>query len=327
MNNTVNIVVIGIGSIGARHVSNLLSLGYDRITLITRRKEFPSYWPKFPVYTEFKDLPDISGFTHALICSPTAQHLKDLIPVLQAGIPFIFLEKPLSHSLDGLDQIKSLIQPHQKIVMGFDLRFDPGLGKIREILSGNGIGRVLSANAFVGQYLPDWRPHEDHRQGSSALKSKGGGVLLDLVHEFDYLYWLFGQVSALGAFYQSNPELEIETEDLADVLIKFTSGSTALLHLDYHQRKLIRYCQITGTNGSLHWDLAGKQVNWTDKKGQVQNVDFSSSERNDRFMMIIKAFMENQDDQRLTDFSEGLVTLKMVLAAKKSSESHTFVTL
>ncbi len=327
MNNSVNIVVIGIGSIGARHVSNLLSMGYDRITLVTRRTEFPSHWPKLPVYTEFTDLPDISGFTHALICSPTARHLEDLIPVLQAGIPSIFLEKPLSHSLDGLDQIESLIQPHQKIVMGFDLRFDPGLNKVKEILSDGRIGRVLSANAFVGQYLPDWRPHEDHRLGSSALKSKGGGVLLDLIHEFDYLYWLFGQVSTLGAFYQSNPELEIETEDLADVLIKFTSGSTALLHLDYHQRNLMRYCQITGTDGSLNWDLALKQVNWTDQKGQVQNFDFSSSERNDRFMMIIKAFMEDQEDQRLTDFSEGLETLKMVLAAKKSSESHTFVTL
>lgn len=327
MKNLNNILVIGVGSIGSRHVSNLLLMGYEKITLITRRKEFPSHWPEFSVYSAFSQIPNSSEFTHVLICSPTARHLEDLINVVKSGISSIFLEKPLSHSLEGLSELMDLIQPHQKIVMGFDLRFDPGLNKVKEILDNGRIGKVLSANSFVGQYLPNWRPHEDYRQGSSALKSKGGGVLLDLVHEFDYLFWLLGQVSSLGAFYQTNSELEIETEDIADVLIKFESGSTALLHLDYHQRNLIRYCHITGTKGSLLWNLADKLVNWTDENGEVKNFDFSSSDRNDRFLMILTAFIENQNDYRLTDFAEGVETLKMVVAAKKSSESHTFVTL
>lgn len=327
MNTLVNIIVIGLGSIGVRHVSNLLSLGYKNITLITQRQVFPSHWPDFPVYSKFEDIPDTIDFTHALICSPTARHLNDLIPVIQAGIPSVFLEKPVSHTWEGIEDVMNILQPHQKIFLGFDLRFDPGLNKVHEILNEGAIGRVLSATAFVGQYLPDWRPHEDHRLGSSALKAKGGGVLLDLVHEFDYLFWLFGHASTLGAFYQSNLELEIETEDLADVLIKFDSGITATLHLDYHQRNLIRYCHITGTLGSLIWDLVTKKVLWTGQNGNIQTFDFIDFERNDRFLRIIQAFMQKQEDERLTGFSEGLETLKMVLAAKKSSESHTFVRL
>jgi predicted dehydrogenase len=327
LNTLVNIVVLGLGSIGVRHVSNLLSMGYKNITLITQRTDFPTNWPEFSVYSMFENIPDDIDFTHALICSPTARHLNDLIPVIQAGIPSVFLEKPVSHTWEGIEDVMNMLQPHQKIFLGFDLRFDPGLNKINELLKAGAIGRVLSATAFVGQYLPDWRPHEDYRLGSSALKAKGGGVLLDLVHEFDYLFWLFGHALTLGAFYQTNPELEIETEDLADVLIKFDSGLTATLHLDYHQRKLTRYCHITGTNGSLLWDLATKKVLYTDEKGNIQTFDFKDFERNDRFVRIIQSFMQNQEDVRLTDFSEGLETLKMVLAAKKSSESHTFVRL
>jgi predicted dehydrogenase len=319
--------VIGLGSIGIRHVSNLLSLGYKNITLVTQRNAFPSHWHIFPVYSKFEDIPNINDVTHALICSPTARHLNDLIPVIQAGIPSVFLEKPVSHTWEGIEDVMNILQPHQKIFLGFDLRFDPGLNKVNEILKAGGIGRVLSATAFVGQYLPDWRPHEDHRLGSSALKTKGGGVLLDLVHEFDYLFWLFGPASTLGAFYQTNPELEIETEDIADVLIKFDSGQTATLHMDYHQRNLTRYCHFTGSKGSLLWDLATKKVLWTDEKGNIQTFDFIDFERNDRFLRIIQAFMQNQKDEGLTNFSEGLETLKMVLAAKKSSESHTFVRL
>lgn len=327
MNTLVNIVVIGMGSIGVRHVSNLLSLGYKNITMVTQRTDFPTNWPEFPVYSLFENIPEDIDFTHALICSPTARHLNDLIPVLQAGIPSVFLEKPVSHTWEGIEDVMSMFRPHQKIFLGFDLRFDPGLTKINELLNAGAIGRVLSATAFVGQYLPDWRPHEDYRLGSSALKAKGGGVLLDLVHEFDYLFWLFGHARTLGAFYQTNPELEIETEDLADILIKFDSGLTATLHLDYHQRNLTRYCHITGTKGSLHWDLATKTVLCTDEKGTIQTFDYKDFERNDRFMRIIQSFMQNQEDKRLTDFSEGLETLKMVLAAKKSSESNTFVRL
>lgn len=327
MKTSVKIIVIGLGSIGIRHVSNLLSLGYKNITLVTQRNAFPSHWHIFPVYSKFEDIPNINDVTHALICSPTARHLNDLIPVIQAGIPSVFLEKPVSHTWEGIEDVMNILQPHQKIFLGFDLRFDPGLNKVNEILKAGGIGRVLSATAFVGQYLPDWRPHEDHRLGSSALKTKGGGVLLDLVHEFDYLFWLFGPASTLGAFYQTNPELEIETEDIADVLIKFDSGQTATLHMDYHQRNLTRYCHFTGSKGSLLWDLATKKVLWTDEKGNIQTFDFIDFERNDRFLRIIQAFMQNQKDEGLTNFSEGLETLKMVLAAKKSSESHTFVRL
>lgn len=315
------------GSIGARHVSNLLSLGVECISLVTKRSDFPENWPRLEVFEKLDSALAARRFSHALICTPTSQHKEELEALIKAGVDNIYLEKPIGHSIDGFEELAQKRGENQKIIVGYDLRFDPGLNFVRELITSGRFGRILSANAFVGQYLPDWRPYEDYRKGSSALKAKGGGVLLDLVHEFDYLYWLLGRATSVGAFYQQNPELDIETEDLADVLIKFESGATATVHLDYHQRILERFCLITGTQGTIRWDLAQRKVKWVDSSGQVGETDFGDSERNDRFMSILTAFLSDVDDGRMATFEDGIASLKMVLAAKKSSESHTFVTL
>jgi predicted dehydrogenase len=96
--------------------------------------------------------------------------------------------------------------------------------KTKELLQSNAIGKIISVNAFVGQYLPQWRSYEDHRKGMSAKKETGGGVLLDLVHEFEYLYRLFGEVDSVTCYTTNTGALEIETEENADVLFKFKSG-------------------------------------------------------------------------------------------------------
>jgi len=321
------ILVCGLGSIGSRHVSNLLALGYDDLTLVTRRREFPQNWAKLEIFDRLDAALLSKQYSHALICTPTSQHMGELKAILRSGIAAIYLEKPISHSLVGLEEILELKDNRQKIVVGYDLRFDPGITFVRQLITSGNLGRILSANSFVGQYLPDWRPYEDYKKGSSALRAKGGGVLLDLAHEFDYLYWLMGKSVRIGAFYHQNPELDIETEDLADVLLLFESGATATLHLDYHQRKLERFCLITGTRGTIRWDLATKRVEWTDETRQSREMDFSTSERNDRFISIMKAFLSGRDDERLASFEDGVASLKMVMAAKKSSESHTFVEL
>ncbi len=320
-----NILVVGIGSIGSRHVSNLLSLGYDRITLVTKRKEFPSHWPDFPVFPDFKSIPNISEFTNAFVCSPTASHVGHLQELLKTNVSKIYLEKPISHNLDDLEQFKTAAHKGVQILVGFDLHFDPGLNRVRKLLNDKVIGKVYSANAFVGQYLPDWRPHEDHRKGMSASLQRGGGVMLDLIHEFDYLIWLLGSVQSVSAIYQENPELEIETEDVADVLIKFKSGATGTIHLDYHQRVLIRNCVFTGALGTIKWDLAARTVTLTQADKTEEVFDFSNFERNDRYLEIAKAFMNADSDDRICTFEHGLESLQLVMASKISSQSNTIL--
>jgi predicted dehydrogenase len=151
--------------------------------------------------------------------------------------------------------------------------------------------------------------------------------MLDLVHEFDYLHWLFGNVETIAAFYKNSGALEIETEDVAEVLLKFSSGCIGTIHLDYLQQKLVRSCIITGYKGSIKWNLADSEVSWIDNNKLESNFFYKDFERNDRFIAIMKAFLEGGKDERSTSLVEGIESLKMVVAAKKSSETQQFVPL
>ncbi|MBS4070819.1 Gfo/Idh/MocA family protein [Algoriphagus aquatilis] len=320
------IIVIGIGSIGKRHVSNLIRLGYKNLTLITSKPTLGSEYEGFFSSKSLSELMPDHDYSHAIICSPTASHVADLKACIELGVRHIYLEKPVSHTLEGIDEIHNLILKNKvRIQVGFDLHFDPGLTKAKEILESGILGKIYSANAFVGQYLPDWRPHENYKLGMSASKAKGGGVMLDLVHEFDYIRWLMGIPELIFSSYQHNDALGIETEDLADVLIRHKNGANSSIHLDYHQRKLIRFCLFTGENGTLHWDLAERNLKLISKGAHVESFDFSSFERNDRYLEIMRAFLENPLDPRLTSFEEAIVSLKMVLASKIASEKKSVI--
>ena len=320
------ILVIGIGSIGKRHINNLISLGYNNIILVSRSGNVGENLTHLPCYSNTQLAIDNYPITHAFVCTPTSKHLLDLTILFENNIQNIYLEKPVSHTFEGIDELISVSKNVNRFVVGFDLHFDPGLNKVRQLILDKNIGDILSANAFVGQYLPDWRPHEDHTKGMSASIEKGGGVLLDLVHEFDYIRWFLGTPSRLGSLVQHNNYLEIETEDLADVLIAFENNSTATIHLDYHQKKLVRNCIITGTKGTIKWDLSASQVDWIDKDKQEHQFNYKDFERNDRYVSIVKAFMnENEFDDRLVNLDDALVSLKMVIATKKSAQTNSFI--
>jgi predicted dehydrogenase len=205
------------------------------------------------------------------------------------------------------------------------LHYDLGLQKVKELLQSNSVGKIISVNAQVGQYLPDWRPHEDYSKGMSAKKETGGGVMLDLVHEFDYLYWLLGNVKTVASFNKNSGALHIETEDVAEVLLQFENGIIGTIHLDYLQKKLIRNCLFTGSEGSIYWDLAASKVSWILKDKSEQEFDYKGFERNQRFINIMKDFLANRSNQFTTNYQQGLQSLKMVLAAKYSSAQNVFV--
>ncbi|MFT4855353.1 MAG: putative dehydrogenase [Algoriphagus sp.] len=319
------ILLKGFGSIGRRHCENLLLLGYDNIVIVSSKTELGEKFKDIPTYIDLNKALADHVFTHGFICSPTAFHTSDLRQFLNAEIPAIYLEKPVSHSLDAIEELLELAKNKTNVVVGFDLHFDPGLTMVKEIIDSNQIGKIYSANSFVGQYLPDWRPYEDYRVGMSASKEKGGGVMLDLVHEFDYLRWLLGKPRKVASFYQTNSQLEIETEDLADVLIQFENGINGSIHLDYHQRKLIRFCIITGERGTIKWDLAARKVILTHHDHSIEEFEFSNFERNDRYLQVLDAFFNNPGDVRLTSFEDGIISLKMVLAAKMASEQERVI--
>ena len=320
------ILLTGTGSIGKRHLANLQVLGYKDITIVNRSGKLPQGITGLAVFTSLEQALQADHFDTAIVCTPTANHVTDILQLLRAGVQHIYAEKPISHNWQHIELLQHLVQQNSAhIFIGYDLHFDPGIQKLKEWLSAESIGRPVAIQATVGQYLPDWRPQEDYTKGTSARTVTGGGVLLDLVHEFDYVYRLMGPVRTIAAVYNHTGALQIETEDIADVLLQFESGATGSIHVDYLQPNLVRNCRITGTAGSIYWDMASQQLILTalDKKETV--FSYQGFERNQRFLQIIQAFLSGKTDTRLTTLEKGLVSLQMVLAAKYSSQHQVFV--
>jgi predicted dehydrogenase len=320
------ILLVGLGSIGQRHLRNLLHLGYSDVSVVTRSGVLPAEFSFLTAHVTIQDALQSDTFDAAIVCTPTATHLQSLLPLLKASVRNIYIEKPVSHTLEQLDELVALATSYDNnIVVGYDLHFDPGMQKIKQLLVENVIGQVVSVNAQVGQYLPDWRPGQDYAKGMSAKKETGGGVMLDLVHEFDYLLWLIGPADTIGCQYSNSGALDIETEDVCEVLIRFRNKAIGTIHLDYLQQKLVRNCMITGFDGSIFWDLAFSTVRLIDKAKKETEINYKDFERNDRFIAIMKAFLSDEKDERLTTLAAGIESLRWVIAAKHSAENSTFV--
>lgn len=259
------ILIAGLGSIGLRHLKNLLQLGAEDILLLRTKNEAVKEAPHLPIFTILQNAlnqnPDA-----VIVSNPTSQHLDIALPAAKAGC-HLFLEKPVSHTWQDVDTLLATVKQKELIGMvGFDMHFDPGLRKVHQLLEDGVIGRVTAIQAQVGQYLPDWHPWEDYRKGVSAQVDTGGGVILDLIHEIDYVTWLMGEAKEVMSMSGRVSRLEIQTEDTAAILIRFMNNAIGTINLDYIQRTLSRSCRIVGEEGTITWDLMKQKVSWSGQR-------------------------------------------------------------
>jgi predicted dehydrogenase len=251
------ILIAGLGSIGRRHLRNLVALGERDIILYrTHQSTLPD--EELASFVTETDLE--AALAHkpqaAIIANPTALHLKVAIPAAEAGCSLL-LEKPVSDSMKGIETFqRSLERGGGQVLVGFQFRFHPGLQKIAELLNEEAIGRPLSARAHWGEYLPAWHPWEDYRQSYAARANLGGGVVRTLCHPFDYLHWLLGEFNLEWACAGKLGDLDLDVEDTAEVGLRFESGAIASIHLDYNQQPPSHTLEIIGTHGMMRFDNA-----------------------------------------------------------------------
>jgi predicted dehydrogenase len=317
------ILIAGLGSIGRRHLGNLRQLGIHDILLYRTKPEPVKEAPELPVFTDLAQAlaarPDV-----VIVSTPTAHHIEVALPAAHAGCN-LFIEKPLSHSWEGIEELLSTVRDQHLVVLtGFDLRFDPGLCKVKALLEEGYIGRVVAIQSQVGQYLPDWHPWEDYRLSSSASVAQGGGVILDLVHELDYVSWLIGSISYVTCFADRLSGLEITTEDTAAILLRFDNSAIGTVHLDYIQRAPSRTCRVIGTEGTITWDYFAQTVHWYEAKKNVWRAfEYGSFQRNDRFIAEMRHLLACLRGQELpkVDAIWGSRILKVALMAKESART------
>ena len=296
-------VIMSHGSIGQRHLRNLRAAYPDAEIAVWRRagserRELPAGADSLCL-----SLDEVLAFSPkaAIIASPASAHLDAAVALATAGV-HLLIEKPLSVSAAAIDELIRCCQKHQIVLMvGYNLRFMPSLRRMRELVKAGAIGEVLSARAEVGQYLPDWRPSSDYRNTVSARAALGGGVLLELSHDIDYILWTLGLpiwVTAVGGKFS---DLDVDVEDLVELLLEYDNPRRLVsIHLDMLQRCPTRTCRLVGTEGLLLWDSIVDQLllfQVTDKKWR--QVDFL--QKSDKNLMYV---------DQLTDFIECIQTGK-----------------
>jgi len=319
-------ILFGAGSVGRRHLRNALSLGHQVVAVCDRdpRKleEAKGIAPGALLFQQEANALEQSADA-VLVCSPTALHVAQARLAIKHGL-HVFVEKPLSHTLDHTeDLIKEATAAERVVLVGCNLRFFPSLQLVKDLVERGRIGKPLAVRAQCGYYLPFWHPDSDYRNGYSANESAGGGVILDSVHEFDYLRWLFGDVTELFCYAGKVSNLEIDTDDNADILLRFSSGVLANVHLDYLQRTYRRSCELIGEDGVIVWDYITQVVSLYGKKDRHGEVFFESInvERNQMFIEEVKHFIaciEGREKPAL-GAADARMVLQVALAAKTSA--------
>lgn len=251
-------LIVGLGSIGRRHFRNLVALGEkDIILLRTRKSTLPDdELAGYPVEMDMREALKKHKPDAVIVANPTSLHLEAAVLAAEAGC-HILLEKPISDSTAGLNQLESAVQKSDsKVLVAFQFRFHPGLIRAKQLISSGSIGRIISAQVHFGEYLPAWHPWEDYRQGYAARSDLGGGVVLTQCHSLDYLPWLVGKVKSVWGFTGTLSDLEVDVEDTAEIGLRFESGALGHLHLDFNQQPPAHRFEIIGTKGTLKWDLS-----------------------------------------------------------------------
>jgi predicted dehydrogenase len=311
------ILIIGAGSIGRRHAANLAELGANVSIHDVNPSALESFCkdPRYsPVYDLDRSLCD-GRYSAAIICTPNHLHIPYAQKAADAGL-HLFIEKPLSHTLEGVDRLAETVEKNHLMAMaGFNLRYEPGLQFIKKVLDP---ANVAFASLEFGSYLPGWRPGTDYRTVYSANRSMGGGIILDDVHELDYACWLFGYPASIHSDFGTFGSLGIDVEDVADIHMRYPDRHVAI-HMDYLQREYSRRCKIIMKDGfGIEWvygDHATIHSGSGDQSVQYKDMFAANDMYRDEMREFLSCIREDRNPE--SDLANAITILKIALEAKQ----------
>jgi len=279
------------------------------------------------VYEDIKEV-NLERIDGMVICTPPHTH----IPIALKGAEtncHLLIEKPFSNNLDGIDELIQLTK-RKKLVLGvaYCLRYHPNLRRIKKMLEEKVIGTVLVGKVHGGQYFPDYRP--DYRQIYFAKREMGGGVLSDFAtHSLDYIQWLMGEVSELFCFCDKLSDLEIETDDTSEILLRFKDKSIAEVHSNCFQRDYSSRCELIGNSGTIAWDYVKNEVRLFRADKKKWEIFTDKCERDNLFYFQAINFVDaiKGKDTLPVSGESGMETLKVVLSAYESAKKKKVIKL
>jgi len=240
------VCIIGYGSIGNRH-HNILKKFFkkNQIYIITNRPNITNSYQKV---SSLKKLDP----KYIFVCNETSKHY-DTLKYIDNNFKnkIVFIEKPL------FEKFLNYKPSNNKYFVGYNMRFNPILTDVKNYIKSK---KIYSVDVICASYLPNWRKNRDYRNTYSASKKKGGGVLLDLSHEFDYIKWIFGEFNIIYSYVNKISNFEISSEDYASIFLKTKNNININVTLNYFSKINKREILINGKNFSLSVDLINKKT-------------------------------------------------------------------
>ena len=327
-------MIVGLGSIGKRHLRNILAIeNTKKLEIIIYSKQTKSYLSNYKNIKIFDTLdkcllekPDV-GF----ITNETVHHIPIAIKLAKVGLD-LFIEKPLSNKISNVKTFSKIIKTKKLITLvGCNLRFHRCINEIKNLIDQKVIGDIISVKVECGTYLPDWHPNEDYSKSYASRDDLGGGVVLTCIHELDYLYWFFGETQEVFSMTGKYSNLKITTSDLSAIILKFKNNIIAEVHLDYFQKPEARSCKLIGTKGTIIWDSLSNEVKIYDfKKAKWKSkLRIKKYDKNEMYVKELEHFIQciNKKKKTINDISQGEYVLKVALGIIKSSKLKKSITV
>ena len=253
------VLIVGGGSIGKRHfrIASQLLPGAT-VSMLTRNKGLDKYAVPLENQSNFDQAMDFKPHI-VVLANPSSKHLELAYKFADIGA-HLLIEKPISDSRVGVLELIDKCELHSlNLLCGYNLRFLPSLQRFRQLVQSSDIKNFFSVHSRAGQNLAQWRPNFDYRNSVSAKHELGGGVLLELSHELDYLRWIFGDVEWVSGVLSRQSFLQIDVEDSAQIILGFEEdldGRKLIgnLSLDFFRHDPLRDCTVVGESGSIRWN-------------------------------------------------------------------------
>jgi predicted dehydrogenase len=318
------VLVVGFGSMGRRHVRTLHAARPD-LRIVVVRSHGEGLVPEHAliertVSTLDEGLDAAAGA--AIIASPSPLHSSQAAVLAAAGCGLL-IEKPLASTLPmALDLAAQLGRTEVPVLVGYVLNYTLSGRLFSRCVSSGILGTMLHAQVVAGSYLPGWRPGTDYRATVSSRPELGGGVLLEMSHELEYLQRILGPVSQVQAHLHSSRTLGIAVEDTAQALLLGREGLPVSLHLDFNRHRSERSCAVRGTRGELVWDLSAMSVTWTAAGGRTwsrafpDDYAFMYSAQTAHFLDCVE-----RDVAPIVTLTQGVEVMKLIGALRESDES------
>ncbi len=317
------IAVIGLGNIAKRHRQNL-KLIYPEATIIALSASGRSPSEKI----EFADvlLTDLLSVIESkpelvIVASPAPLHEHHASEFIKRRIP-VLIEKPIASEPQSSQRLLELTQEYSaQVMVGYCLRYLSSAIEMKQLLSQNFIGEIYNCTASVGQFLPDWRPNKHYTDSVSANESLGGGALLELSHELDYLHWLLGPLGLEYSQLRSTKELKLEVEEIADLVLTNQKGTVCSLHMDFIQKQPQRECTFIGSKGRLHWDLLANTITHHSSEGTQILCSEPEWDKNQMYLNMVTEFIANvqRGNNSTLSLEDANQTVKLIAQIKQEA--------